>query len=329
MNVTLFDIVLVSHLLHKYKKRVKMDKTKNELMTENLQIVINNSFNNEVVRGLNNSEHNLLLGLLGRMKNSSTDEVIIDLNNLPDLSGLEQPSRQQVINTAESMWSKVKSTDYSPSAQYGNDSNISGSVLLFSYFSIDKKANILTLKINPYLEYFINNFTKGHYTSLEFKKFLLARNKYGKRLYRLLAQFFSTGLFRKRTAELRRLMDCPDSYDTRRFNDKILIPAMKSISELVPNLTLNKVKTGRVISHYEFRFTPQTNNKEWDPGFKLSSKKGVTKVPEIAYENNFKNDYLPGKNSPTKVFKAWLAEVNLFKDNDEYFEMRSKSKTDL
>ena len=50
---------------------------------------------------------------------------------------------------------------------------------------------------------------------------------------------------------------------------------------------------------------------------------------ETSYANNFKNDYIPGQNSPTKVFKAWLTEVNLFKDNDEYFEMRSKSKTDL
>lgn len=224
-------------------------------------ICYHNNFNNIIVKGLNPSEHNLLLGLLGRMKNLSTDEIIIDLNDLSYLSGLEKPSRQQVVNTAESMWSKVKSTDYSPSAQYGNDSNISGRVLLFSYFSIDKKANILSLRINPYLEYFINNFSNGHYTSLEFKNCLLIRSKYGKILYRLLSQFFSIGICLKKEDELKRLLDCPATYDTKKFNNRVIIPAMKSISELVPNLTLHKIKTRRSISHYEFRFSPQKNKK--------------------------------------------------------------------
>ena len=310
-----------------------------------MTIVLKNAFNKKVIENLEITEHNLLLGLLGRLKEKGLAEVCVTFEEASVLIGGANTRPFYVDSIGLSLWDKVKMTDYTLYSNSPSGLKPRGGVMLFSYFDIDKDQELIKIKINPDLAYFVNRFEDGNFTSIKFKHFQDVENKYGKRLFKLLSQYKRTGFFVADKEDFFYLMGKPESYDIKTFHKRVLDPAIDSVRPFFNNLSLVKIKTGRSISHYEFHFTRQTGEFIYDPGFASSPKFLTNKQKEESdyiveeftevvdsennYANNFKNDYLPGKNSPTKVFKAWLAEVNLFKDNDEYFEMRSKSRTDL
>lgn len=246
---------------------------KYEVLTSNLQVVFNNAFNKEVIRDLTTSEHNLLLGLLGKLKAKGDAEVVIDFDEVTALCGLSDPMPSQIVSLSNSLWDKVKMTDYSLYSQSKSGPYKTGGVMLFSYLVVNKDEKEIRLQINPYLQYFVNSFAGGSYTSLKFKDFQQTHDKYGKLLYRLLAQFANTGFYKVKAVELKSLLDCPASYDTRRFNEKVINPSLKSLAPFFDNLKLEKIKKGRTISDYQFTFTPQSSTRKWDPNLGKKQRK--------------------------------------------------------
>ncbi len=312
-----------------------MKSNKYDLIVDNLTVVFNNNFNKKTIAGLTGFEYNLLFGLLGKLKDKGISEISIPFEEAGALMKSPGNKPSHVISTVDSLWKKIKMTDYALYVQGRDGLKPAGGVLLFSMLTVDRDNQEVRLKLNQDLEYFLNSFNSGSYTSLKLSELHCTSNRYGKLLFKLLSQYKTTGFYKEKRAGLIYKMDCPPSYDIKKFHSLVLDPAIASIRELLPGLKLTKIKNGRTITHYEFNFTPKVNSVKYDVGFKSTKKKKnkneFIKIDsdDKPYSNNFKNDYLPGQNSPTKIFKAWLQEINLFKGNDEYFEMRSKSKTDL
>ncbi len=336
-----------------------MNADKYNLTRNNLTIVFKNVFNKKIIEGLEQSEHNLLLGLLGKLKEKGLKEVSISFAEVSVLMGQADVRPQRVNDTVLSLWDKIKMTDYTLYAQGPKGLSRAGGVMLFSHLKVDKENNNIKLKMNPDLAYFVNSFDDGNFVSLELKQFIETRNKHGKNLFRLLSQYKRTGFFVADRDTLFYLMCKPKSYDIRRFHSLVLGPAIKSIESVFENLTVNKIKKGRRIVRYEFHFTPRTEkNQLFDPGFQrqkaltrdsaelispdltLNKNNKEAKTEDFIqldltekvltpYENNFENGYIPGQNSPTTNFKSWLKHVNFFKINDEYFDMRSTAKKAL
>lgn len=263
-----------------------------EIVTSNLQVVFNNAFNKEVIKDLTSSEHNLLMGLLGKLKEKEDAEITIDFDEVSALCGQSARMPTQIIELSNSLWDKVKMTDYSLYSQSKSGPYKSGGVMLFSYLAVDKDEQVIRLAINPDLQYFVNSFSGGSYTSLKFKDFQQTKDKYGKLLYRLLAQYSNTGFYKVKLTELKRLLDCPAAYDTRRFNEKIVNPSIKSLEPFFNNLKLNKIKKGRNITHYEFTFSPQEKTRQWDPNLIKKSRKDVTPKKSSSDELNALSDEL-------------------------------------
>lgn len=264
---------------------------KYEITAENLTVVFNNVFNKETIRGLEPREYNLLMGIVGKIKKKGIEEVTISFDEVSSLIGNEYETASKIITLVDSLWEKVKMTDYALYVQGKNGPKKAGGVMLFSYLSVDEKEHQLKIMMNPALEYFVNSFTQGGYTSLRLKDFQRATNKYGKSLFKLLAQYSTTGFYKVQRDDLIRLLDKPDSYDIRRFHSRVLNPAIKDVSEFFVDLELTKVKKGRNITHYEFRFKPQKNTRKWDPSLGTKTRKDVTPDKESGVDELQKELY--------------------------------------
>lgn len=57
--------------------------------------------------------------------------------------------------------------------------------------------------------------------------------------------------------EFRRLLDIPDTYQWYQINLRVLKAIQKELTPIFHNLTLRKIKKGRVITHIEYTFTPE------------------------------------------------------------------------
>ena len=64
-----------------------MTRKKYELTRDNMTIVLKNAFNKKVIENLEITEHNLLLGLLGRLKEKGLAEVCVTFDEASMLIG--------------------------------------------------------------------------------------------------------------------------------------------------------------------------------------------------------------------------------------------------
>ena len=233
--------------------RHKKNSNKSESIN-NLTVVFSNDFNEKIISRLTITEHNLLLGLIGKLQRQGLEEVKFSFREVSSLMKQKDFRSTFLIETLDSLWRKLKKTDYKLYAESKKDLSTPGPVLLLSYLRVDKENSLVRLKLNPDLAYFVNSFKRGSYTSIRLRDFYQIENKYGKLLYKILAQFRSTGYFIVSREDLRYRLDCPKSYDLRKFHTRVLNPAMKSVSEFFPDLTLEKIKSGRKITGYKLLF---------------------------------------------------------------------------
>lgn len=230
-------------------------KTKNELM-----VAFHNNLNKEVIRNLTENESNLLMGIIGKLKERNHEEIIITFEEIIEVSGLERNGPKKIKEFVEDFWEKVKVTDYTTQVKT-EFMNKTGMVMLFSALEIDETRQEIMVAINPHLDYFVNDFHKGSFTALALGDFKRVKTRYSKILYRLLAQFETTGLYRVDLERLRELLDVPEKYTTKHFHYYILDPAIKELSLKFEDLEVEKKKRGRRVIGYEFTFKPVVRKK--------------------------------------------------------------------
>ena len=104
---------------------------------------------------------------------------------------------------------------------------------------------------------------KERFTKIPLKQILQLRSKYAIRLYELLKRYEDTGFRTDYLPELRKKLGVEDKEYTRFFDfeKRILKPAIKEINEKTDlEVSYTKKKTGRKITHIEFKFKSKNSN---------------------------------------------------------------------
>ena len=304
---------------------------------------IDNRLNNFGLRGLTAMEQNLWWALVQLIKDRGTKILWFSRQEVESLSGfnLSNKSKKSFVNTMENIGAKLvaMNTNF-----YEEETSSRVMFALFPVFKVNEEG--VELEVSRYFEPWFNNIQRN-FTRIDLSVLVGIKSGYSKEIYRFLMQWKMIkknakypGFWSVSISDFRRLMCVPGSYGMRDIRKLIIEPALIDLTEktefgfcpldYIDVKYIIKKGTKKKVERLEWTFKQGSPTVEF---VQSAREKTQELLPlgsfEITYENNFKNDYIPGKNSPTKVFKAWLEEVNLFKDNDEYFEMRSKSRTDL
>ena len=91
---------------------------------------------------------------------------------------------------------------------------------------------------------------------MQLKEYTELQSKYTKTLSRQLQQFKKTGVYVVEVEYLRHILDIPDAYDMRKITQKIISPAVKSLSTIFKDLKVEKIREGRFIKQLRFVFKP-------------------------------------------------------------------------
>lgn len=292
-----------------------------EIISKNLTVVFNNSFTNEVIQGMTKQEHDLLMLILAKLKRRGDKEISISFDTLRDLLDNQTLKNGTIVELSDSLWSKVKVVDYTLYAM----GRPSGGVPLFSFWGVDEDELSLKVQMNPSLQYFVNSFERGNYSSLKFREFRQTKDKYGKLLFVLLSKWKHVGSVKYGRNELEYRLDVPLSYrnNARLFNDKVLKPAINNLKPFFPNLEVIKHKVRRRITHYEFTWTPLILNaksfdskrerKDITPKSKLSKVDKDNKNSNIIVDNidelRYKRDVLKESLTDEELVALNLSEI--------------------
>lgn len=210
-----------------------------------------NDMNLIAFKNFTSRELNIFFVICGMMKDRKVAKVKFRYEEIKHILAAEFPSNAVFEKTLKSVYDKLLHLEV---AIDGKDKFTK--FVLFTAYEIDYKEKTIEIATNEHFYYYLNEITKN-FTMFELQEFSSLRSSYSKNLYRLLKQYRTTGRLYLTVEEFRRLLDIPDTYKWYQINLRVLKAIQKELTPLFPNLTIQKIKKGRVITHIEYTFTPE------------------------------------------------------------------------
>lgn len=250
------------------------------------------SFNN-----FTEKELNVFFSIVYKIQNQGSNILEIPFVELRNLSNgdIHLP---RFLNSVKNVSDKISNLNF----RYENDEEIV-KFYFFNKFRIRKKEKVLILSINEDFQFLVNNLLKkGNFTILELENFVKLKSVYSKTLFRILKQWDSIHYKKFELQELRELLDVPASYSTARFNQRILTPMENELKQFFPHLTIEKKKTGKVITEIEISWGKKEPEIEIVDDIEVEISEELDKAFEKASHNRYISPFL------TKETKIELIE---------------------
>ncbi len=204
---------------------------------------------NEIKLGkLELKELDLFHSICYKLKESGTNEVKLNFSELTSLIGEEKNSKRTPIHI-DNLNKKLASINQ----QIEIAPNVFERFVLFTNFTTNFNDDTLTIKTNDKFKYLLNNLV-NKYTKFDLIDFVSLKSSYSKNMFKLLKQWQSTGYQKYNLADLKDLLNVPDSCrnSSTNFNKRVMLPIEEELPNYFKNLRISKIKTGTKITHIEF-----------------------------------------------------------------------------
>lgn len=212
-----------------------------------------NKLNNIPFKNFEKVDLNFFYAICAKVREKGSELIEIPLDEIKVMTEYKSTSVERFKSDLVRMNEKLRSCH----GIYETDDEIV-QFNLFSTFTIVKSRKVLKIRVNPDVAWLLNNIAK-EFTSFELQEYVSLDGIYVKALYRLLKQWKTHGCTKKYgVSELKELLSIPD-YETRRFLDKVINPAIEEINKsgAFKNLRCEVIKAkkrGRPVEGYVFRF---------------------------------------------------------------------------
>lgn len=215
-------------------------------------IKYHNELNKIALSGLTTREVDILFAICSVIRNQGTNEVTFSFNEIKRLASVTTANQDEFVSIIKNIYGKLSTLKVT----YDNGNKF-GYFVLFTKFLGDRENEIVSIQINSEFSYLLNDLTRN-FTMFELQEFNGLESIYSKHLYRLLKQFKSTGEYRVKVDDFKRLLDIPESYTMKRITDKILNPIIeKEMPKYFKNFSIEKIREGRSIKYLVFRFNKE------------------------------------------------------------------------
>lgn len=212
-----------------------------------------NKLNNIPFKNFEKVDLNFFYAICAKVREKGSELIEIPLDEIKVMTEYKSTSVERFKSDLVRMNEKLRSCH----GIYETDDEIV-QFNLFSTFTIVKSRKVLKIRVNPDVAWLLNNIAK-EFTSFELQEYVSLDGIYAKALYGLLKQWKTHGCTKKYgVSELKELLSIPD-YETRRFLDKVINPAIEEINKsgAFKNLRCEVIKAkkrGRPVEGYVFRF---------------------------------------------------------------------------
>ena len=235
-----------------------------EIGSDNPAFKIHNNLNSIPLEGFNGVQLDLFMGICSIMEGKGDAEEHIPLKRIREECNYKSTSNKRLLKDLEETKEKLRELNYASI----ETEDFEGDVTLFTVFGKSKKKNEWVVAVNKYATYLLNNLTK-QWTAIRIREFTSLRSKYSKLLYKQLMQWRSEGIYIASVENLRKVLDIPESYETKYINSKIMNPSVKELSKFFPGLKsvpMDKERQGKegrpVTDRYMLLFEPEIAEKE-------------------------------------------------------------------
>ena len=208
-------------------------------------------------------ELNIFFSIFYRMREKKINSLKLAFDEVKRMINYKFTGSDRFYNDLKSVYNKLIQLNFSlENGKKGE--RIYTKFILFINYEINEKEQYIEISINPKFEFILNELT-SQFTRFEFEEFAKLKSSYSKHMFKLLAQYNSTGFLNIQIADFREKLDIPISYRMCEINIRVLKPILSELQHYFKNLKLEKVKKGRNIDRLKFTFSPR---KEKTLGYK-------------------------------------------------------------
>lgn len=219
-----------------------------------------NDLNTVTMRGWSATEMNIFFGIIAKLRDEGTKEVILDTDDLKEITDTigSKVNSSRWGDAVEALADKIISLKY-----YYRDEKKRTVMNLFSFFEVNVEKKVLKVAVTDYFDYIINQLTV-EFTTWELLEFRGLKSSYTKTIYRLLKQWRTVGKATYTVAELRTLLEIPESYSTGMVKKRVIEQSVKELSSYFKGIKCKSVKSNRQgtpVIAYEFTWQAENTGK--------------------------------------------------------------------
>ena len=262
-------------------------------------IKYHNDMNKVSFAGFKEKELDLFFSICQKMKDKGTNEIVFSFSDLRKLSQYSNRSIERFYSDLDRVYKKMLELNL----KYEDEKEIRRFVL-FSRYIIKKDEQIIIIKASEDFEYILNKLI-GTFTKFDLVDFVSLKSVYSKNMFKLLKQWESKKNVKYEVLVLREILGVPSKYTTSNFNDRVLKPIMDELPKYFNDLCLEKLKTGKKVTHLKFTWS--------------SRKEEIKEVEKIEVEISEKLDKVIKKGVKNR-FLAKLLTVNNIEELLKTFE---------
>ena len=254
----------------------------------------NNDLNSVTFGSFREKELDLFFSICFKLKELGTDEVEITFEELKELSDYSNRNVKRFIKDLESTYDKMLGLNIKMKHSELSFEKFN----LFTTYSVHGDTKKIRIKVSEKFDYLLNKIL-GNYTKFDLIDFVRLRSVYSKNLFKLLKQWDSVREYKVSVVDFKELLGVSDKYTTANFNTRVLGPIMEELPHHFKGLALEKIKTGRKVTH--LKFTWEIEKQEVIEKEKIEIQ--ITESLNSIFEKVRKNRFL----------QEWLTEKNIYK----------------
>lgn len=226
---------------------------------KNHVVVYGNEMNKAKFGGFSATDMDLFMSLCVIAKDQDTKQIEIDFSELRQIAHFRNSTTEEFYCQLNELRKKILGMTMT----YESDEEEVGFVL-FPTYRTNKKDKKLRIAVNEEFKYVLNQLSSA-FTMFDLGVFASIKGKYGKTLYRMLAQYRQkngSGWWQVDIKEFKNIFDVPESYKSKYIIEKVVKPAIKDINHLFGSLTYEAQyakKRGKPLSGFRFEFTKAVN----------------------------------------------------------------------
>ena len=233
-----------------------------------------NDLNTVTMRGWSATEMNIFFGIIAKLRDEGTKEIILDTDDLKEITDTigSKVNSNRWGDAVEALADKIASIKY-----YYRDEKKRTIMNLFSFFEVNIEDKVLKVAVTDYFDYIINQLTV-EFTTWELLEFRSLKSSYTKTIYRLLKQWRTVGKATYTVAELRTLLEIPESYSTGMVKKRIIEKSIKELSSYFKGIKCKSIKSNRQgtpVIAYEFTWQAENTGKWIENKYKKKYKEPI------------------------------------------------------
>lgn len=221
-------------------------------------VKVKNEMNTIQFKDFTTKDYDYMMAICSRLRDLGEEQVTFDYDYLAELTDFEKVRGfSALVKDLDQMHQKLLRVNFTRETE-----DKIKSFTLFPAFEIDKHERTVTAAVSPDFKYLLNDFFGGQFTEFELREYIKIKNKYAKVIYQHLKQWRFEGKWMVSVEDFKRLLDVPDSYETKHITNKVINPAVKILRECkgYADLEATPVRSdrrGRALKGYQFTFTPE------------------------------------------------------------------------